>query len=178
MVSHRCTMVVKEELKKMRLPYVRVDLGVIEMQQDVSEKQLKQLKSNLLRYGLDLLEDKKGILIERIKNVIIEMVHYSDKPKIVYSDYISEKLQYDYTYLSNVFSEQKGITIQQFIILNKIERVKQLLFYGELTLTQIASELHYSSVSHLSGQFKKITGFSPSIYKQQKNPGVCNLENM
>ncbi|MDB5232680.1 MAG: AraC family transcriptional regulator [Chitinophagaceae bacterium] len=172
MVSHRCKMVVEEQLKKMRLPYIRVDLGVIEMEEVIKEKQLKRLKGMLLKCGLELLEDKKSILIERIKNVIIEMIYYSEKPKIVYSDYLSQRLQYDYTYLSNVFSEEKGITIQQFIIINKIEKVKQLLFYGELTLTQIASALHYSSVSHLSGQFKKVTGFTPSIYKLQKNTGA------
>jgi AraC-like DNA-binding protein len=128
---------------------------------------------------LELLDDKRGILIERIKNVIIEMIHYMDEiPKVNYSDYISEKLGYDYTYLSNVFSEVKGVTIQQFIILHKIEKVKELLLYDELSLTEIAHKLHYSSVGHLSNQFKKITGLSPTYFKQLKEKRVQNLENM
>lgn len=178
MVSHRCKMRVKDELKKMRLPFRLVDLGVIEMDTDITLKQHKQLKVNLLKSGLELLEDKKTILIERIKNAIIEMIHRSENPKLVYSSYLSNKLHYDYTYLANIFSEERGITIQQFIIINKIERVKELLFYNELNLTQIAKSLHYSSVGHLSGQFKKITGITPSFYKQLRNKRACNLENM
>ena len=128
---------------------------------------------------MELLDDKKAILIEKIKNVITEMIHYSDElPKVNYSDYISEKLNLDYTYLSNIFSEVKGITIQQFIIINKIERVKELLLYNELTLTEISHKMHYSSVAHLSNQFKKITGLSPSFYKQLKQKRMGNLENV
>lgn len=142
-------MIVKEELAKLGLLYVVLDLGMVEILQDITEKQRIELKANLLRSGLELLDDKKSILIERIKNVIIEMIHYSDEvPKVNYSEYISEKLNHDYTYLSNVFSEVKGITIQQFIIINKIERVKELLLYDELNLTEISYKLHYSSVAH------------------------------
>jgi AraC-like DNA-binding protein len=125
------------------------------------------------------MDDKKSVLIEKIKNVITEMIHHSEEvPKVNYSDFISEKLDYDYTYLSNLFSEVKGITIQQFIIVHKIERVKELLFYGELNLTEISYKLHYSSVAHLSNQFKKVTGLSPSAYKQLKDKRRLPLEEI
>lgn len=167
MVSLRCKMIVKEELAKLGLPFVTVDLGTVETQNPISEAQRLQLKENLLLSGLELLDDKRSILIEKIKNVITEMIHYTDDlPKVNYSEYISKKLKYDYTYLSNLFSEVKGITIQQFIIIHKIERVKELLLYDELNLTEISYKLHYSSVAHLSNQFKKVTGLSPSFYKQ------------
>ncbi|MEQ1586988.1 MAG: AraC family transcriptional regulator [Cyclobacteriaceae bacterium] len=179
MVSLRCKMIVKEELAKLGLRYVVVDLGMVEVLEDITEMQRAELKENLLRSGLELLDDKKSILIEKIKNVINEMIHYSDEvPKVNYSEYISEKLQYDYTYLSNVFSEVKGITIQQFIIIHKIERAKELLLYDELNLTEISYKLHYSSVAHLSNQFKKVTGLSPSYYNQLKKKRKGNLENM
>lgn len=179
MVSLRCKMMVKEELKKLGLHYVIVDLGMIEILEDITQEQRNLLKENLLKSGLELLDDKKSILVEKIKNVITEMIHYSDElPKVNYSDYISEKLNHDYTYLANVFSEVKGITIQQFIIIHKIERVKELLLYDELNLTEISYKLHYSSVAHLSGQFKKITGLTPSFYKQLKEKRKSNLENM
>ena len=149
MVSLRCKMVVKEELARLGLHFVIVDLGMVEILEDITIETREKLAANLLPYGLELLEDKKSILIEKIKSVIIEMIHYDDEaPKVNYSDYISEKLQYDYTYLSNVFSEVKGITIQQFIIIHKIERVKELLLYDELTLTEISYRLNYSSVAH------------------------------
>ncbi len=179
MVSLRCKMLVKEELKKLGIHYVIVDLGVVEILEDITTEQHENLKCNLLKSGLELLDDKKTILIERIKNVIIEMIHYMDElPKENYSDYISEKLNYDYTYLSNIFSEVKGITIQQFIIINKIEKVKELLLYDELSLTEISYKLHYSSVAHLSNQFKKITGLTPSFYKQLKQKRKQNLEQL
>ena len=172
-------MMVKEELKKLGLKYELVDLGMVEIVEEITEEQRELLKKNLLRSGLELLENKKSILIEKIKNVITEMIHYSDKlPKVNYSDYISEKLGYDYTYLANTFSEVKGITIQQFIINHKIELVKEFLLYDELNLTEIAQKLHYSSVAHLSNQFKKVTGLSPSFYKRMKQKRKNNLENM
>lgn len=172
-------MMVKEELKKLGLKYVVVDLGMVEVLEDITTEQRKELGKNLLKSGLELLDDKKAILIDKIKNVIIEMIHYSDKvPDVNYSDFISEKLDYDYTYLANTFSEVKGITIQQFIIIHKIERVKELLLYDELNLTEISYKLHYSSVSHLSNQFKKITGLTPTFYKQLKNKRNSNLENV
>ncbi|MNU94092.1 DNA-binding transcriptional regulator MelR [compost metagenome] len=169
MVSLRCKMVVKEKLASLGLHYAKVDLGVVEIRENISEETREKLRTNLSRCGLELLEDRTSILIEQIKGVVIEMIHYlDDAPKMNYSDYISEKLNYDYTYLSNVFSKVKGITIQQFIIRNKIERVKELLMDDEMNLTEISYKLNYSSVAHLSNQFKKITGFSPSFYKQIK----------
>lgn len=179
MVSLRCKMMVKEELKKLGIHYVILDLGMVELLEDITEEQRAQLKINLLKSGLELLEDQRSILIERIKNVITEMVHYSDElPDINYSEYISKQIGHDYTYLSNIFSEVKGITIQQFIIMHKIERVKELLLYDELNLTEISYKLHYSSVAHLSNQFKKVTGLSPSFYKKLKQKRMQNLENL
>ena len=179
MVSLRCKMIVKEELTKLGIQHAAVDLGMVEIPHDITQEQHDRLKASLLKSGLELLDDKKSILIEKIKNVITEMIHYSDEvPKMNYSDYISEKLNYDYTYLSNVFSEVKGITIQQFIIIHKIERVKELLLYDELNLTEISYKLHYSSVAHLSNQFKKVTGLSPSYFKQLKQKRKGNLENL
>jgi AraC-like DNA-binding protein len=152
---------------------------MVEIPEDLTEDQRALFKENLLKWGLELLDDKKNILIEKIKNVIIEMVHYSDElPVVNYSDYISEKLHYDYTYLSNLFSEVKGITIQQFIIIHKIERVKELLLYDELNLTEISDKMNYSSVAHLSNQFKKVTGLSPSFFKRLKQKRNNNLENV
>jgi AraC-like DNA-binding protein len=140
---------------------------------------ISRIKKKLAISGLELLDDKKSILIEKIKNVIVEMVHYTDEiPKVNYSDYISEKLNHDYTYLSNIFSEVKGITIQQFIINHKIVRVKELLLYDELNLTEISYILNYSSVAHLSNQFKKVTGLSPTFFKQLKQKRNSNLENV
>jgi AraC-like DNA-binding protein len=179
MVSLRCKMMVKEELIKLGLHVTDVDLGVVEVIGHVSRKQREKLRANLLKSGLELLDDKRAILIERIKNVITEMIHYSDEiPSLNYSDFISRKLNYDYTYLSNIFSEVKGITIQQFIIINKIERVKELLLYDELNLTEISYKLHYSSVAHLSNQFKKITGLTPSYFKKLRQARKKNLENL
>ena len=178
MVSLRCKMVVKDELAKLGLHFVVVDLGFVQITEEISEEDRECLRINLLKSGLEMMEDKRSILIEQIKGVIIEMIHYSEEtPKVNYSDYISEKLNYDYTYLSNMFSEVKGITIQQFIIVNKIERVKELLLYDEMNLTEISYKLNYSSVAHLSNQFKKITGLSPSFYKQLKQKRNSNLES-
>ena len=179
MVSLRCKMMVKAELKKLGIKYVVLDLGMVEILEDITVKQRDQLRMNLLKSGLELLDDKKSILIERIKNVIIEMVHYSEElPKTNHSEYISNKLGYDYTYLANIFSEVKGITIQQFIIIHKIERVKELILYDELNLTEISYKLQYSSVAYLSNQFKRVTGLSPSFYKQLKGKRSGHLENM
>jgi len=161
---------VREALSKLGLHDVSVDLGMVEIRQDVTDEQLQQLKERLLLIGLQLLDDKRSILIEKIKSVIINMVHHVEElPRENYSDHISKLLGYDYTYLANVFSEVKGITIQQFIILHKIEKVKELLLYDELSLTQISYKLDYSSVSHLSNQFKKITGLTPTFYKKLKH---------
>lgn len=179
MVSLRCKMMVKEELTKLGLHVLEVDLGVVDILENISDEQRELLRTNLQRSGLELLDDKRTIIIERIKNVITELVHYSDElPKTNYSDFISEKLGYDYVYLANMFSEVKGITIQQFIIIHKIERVKELMLYDELSLTEISYKLHYSSVAHLSNQFKKVTGLSPSFYKELKEKRRINLEDV
>jgi AraC-like DNA-binding protein len=179
MVSLRCKMVVKEELKKLGLRHAVVDLGTVEVVDDITEAQRETLKINLLKSGLELLDDKRSILIEKIKNVVTEMVHYNDElPKVNYSDYISEKLGYDYTYLANIFSEVKGTTIQQYIINHKIERVKEFLLYDELNLTEISYKLGYSSVAHLSNQFKKVTGLTPTFFKNLKHKRRSTLEDV
>ena len=179
MVSNRCKLAVKEELKKLGLHFIVVDLGEVEIMENITPAQQKQLQLGLISSGLELMDDKRAVLIEKIKNVITEMIHHSEElPKVNYSDYIAEKLSYDYTYLSNLFSEVKGITIQQFIIVHKIERVKELLFYGELNLTEISFKLHYSSVAHLSNQFKKVTGLSPSGYRQLKVKSRIPIEEV
>ena len=179
MVSLRCKLVVRDVLEKLGLNYTNIDLGVVEIKENLTNKQKQKLKLNLAAVGLELMDDKKNILIDKIKNVIIEMIHYSDEvPKVNYSDYISEKMGYDYTYLSNLFSEVKGITIQHFIISHKIERAKELILYDELNLTEISYVLHYSSVAHLSNQFKKVTGHSPSFYKKLGKRRKGNLENL
>src|SRR6478609_4502337 len=179
MVSLRCKMIVKEEFERLGLRYAVIDLGMVDMPEAMTVEQRSELKDHLLQSGLELLEDKKSEVIEQIKNVVVGMIHHSDEvPKVNYSDYISEKLSYNYNYLSNLFSEVKGITIQQFIIKHKIERVKELLLYNELNLTEISYKMHYSSVAHLSNQFKKITGFSPSFFKQSQHKRLANLENV
>ncbi|HCN52192.1 MAG TPA: AraC family transcriptional regulator [Chryseobacterium sp.] len=179
MVSLRCKMVVHQELERLGIKNAVVDLGTVELLENISAEQRQILKENLLKTGLEVLADKKSILIEKIKNVVIEMIHYSEElPKENFSDYVSEKLGYDYTYLANTFSEVRGMTLQHFIIINKIEKVKELLLYDELNLTEISYKLHYSSVAHLSNQFKKITGLSPSFYKQLKQKRLGNLEDL
>jgi AraC-like DNA-binding protein len=171
-------MLVHEELRKLGIRHDTVDLGSVEIGDETSDKQRDQLKRNLLPSGLELLDNKRGILMERIRNVVTELIYSDHTSKVKYSDYISHKLNYDYTYLSNLFSEESGITLQQFIILSKIERAKELLSYDDMNLTQIAFTLHYSSVAHLSNQFKKITSFSPSVYKNLPAGKRCNLENL
>ncbi|MCC5931321.1 MAG: helix-turn-helix transcriptional regulator [Cyclobacteriaceae bacterium] len=179
MVSLRCKLKVKEELNKLGIDYLSIDLGVVELTENISPEQHDLLKKTLLCSGLELMEDKKAILVERVKNIITKMIHESDElPNINFSDYLSEQLDYDYTYLSNIFTEVKGITIQQYIINNKIERVKELLLYDEMNLTEISYLLHYSSVAHLSNQFRKVTGLTPSFYKQLKLQRKENLENL
>lgn len=179
MVSIRCKMIVKTELEKLGLHHVRLDLGEVEIVEEMTPEQQDQLKSSLFESGLELMDDKRAILIEKIRNVIVEMIHYADdRPKTNFSDYLSEKLNYDYTYLSNLFSEVTGITIEHHIIAHRIERAKELLIYDELTLTEIADKLHYSSVAHLSNQFKKVTGLTPSFFKKMKHKRLISLENI
>lgn len=179
MVCIRCKMVVKDELNKLGLNHYVVELGEAEVFDPVSEKQYNQLKSALLRSGLELMDDKKSVLIQKIKNVIVELVHYSEEPLLVkFSEYLSQKLQFDYTYLANLFSEVQGTTIEKFFIAHKLERVKELLVYDELNLTEIAYLMHYSSVAHLSAQFKKVTGLTPSHFKKLKEKRRNMLEDV
>ena len=179
MVSIRCKLLVKAELKNLGLHFIVVELGEVEIMEQISPIQREQLKLALAQSGLELMDDQKAHLIEKIKKVIIEMVHYADElPRIKNSDYISEKLDYDYTYLANLFSEVAGLTIEHYIIEHKIERVKELLMYDELNLTQISYKMNYSSVAHLSNQFKKVTGLTPSHFKQLKDKRRKSLEDI
>ncbi len=179
MVCIRCKMVVKAELEKLGLEYISVDLGEANLAVNISEEQKKNLDVALRKSGLELLDDKKSMLVEKIKIIIIELVHYSeDQLKVNLSDFLSEKLNYDYTYLANLFSETQGTTIEKFLINHKIERVKELLVYDELNLKEIAYKIHYSSVAHLSSQFKRITGLTPSQFKQLKHRQRNALENV
>jgi AraC-like DNA-binding protein len=179
MVSNRCKMLVKSELEKLGLHHLKVELGEVEIMEDFSMKERNLLNVSLKKLGFEIIEDKKSILIERIKNIIIELVHYSEKQlKINLSDYLSEKLNHDYTYLANLFSENQGISIEHYFLTHKIERVKELLIYDELNITEIAYYTHYSSVAHLSNQFKKMTGLTPSQYKHLKNKIRKPLENV
>ena len=172
-------MIVKSELENLALKAIVIELGEVEILGNLAPKLRQDLKLALGRYGFELLEDKKSILIEKIKNIIVEMVHYSEEPQMVnFSSFLSEKLNYDYNYLSNLFSEVKGITIEHYIIAHKIERAKELLVYDQLTLTEIAEKLHYSSVAHLSNQFKKVTGLTPSFFKNMKHKKFIGLEDL
>jgi AraC-like DNA-binding protein len=179
MVTIRCKMIVKAELEKLDLEYFTVELGEVTMKKELAPEQTVSLKSELAKFGLELMDDKKSILIEKIKQVIIEMIHYSDElPKINFSKFIGNKLGHDYTYLANLFSEVQGITIEHYIIIHKIERVKELIVYDELNLTEIAALMQYSSVAHLSRQFKKVTGLTPTFFKQMKDKRRRGLENV
>jgi AraC-like DNA-binding protein len=172
-------MVVKEELTKLGLHYTSVELGEVEVVEKISLEQHDQFKAALLKSGLELMDDKKSVLIQKIKNVIIELVHYSEEPLTInFSEFLSHKLNHDYTYLANLFSEVQGTTIEKFLIAHKIERVKELLVYDELNLTEIAYQMHYSSVAHLSAQFKKVTGLTPSHFKQLRNKRRSMLDDM
>lgn len=179
MVCIRCKMVVKAELAKLGLHYVTVDLGEVEILENITPAQTEQFKEALLKSGLELMDDKKSVLIQMIKNVIVELVHYSTEPLAInFSEYLSQKLNHNYTYLASLFSEVQGTTIEQFLITHKIERVKELLVYDELNLTEIAYLLHYSSVSHLSTQFKKVTGLTASHFKQLKDKRRSMLDGI
>ena len=163
-------MLVKSELAKLGLHYLYVELGEADIMENITNEQLTHLGNALKKDGLELMDDKKSILVEKIKTSIIELVHYNDDQlKVNLSDYLGEKLNHNYTYLANLFSEIKGTTIEQFYLAHKIEKVKELLVYEELTLSEIAYRMHYSSVAHLSAQFKKMTGLTPSHFKNLKH---------
>jgi YesN/AraC family two-component response regulator len=179
MVSNRCKLAVKDELKKLGLHFIVVDLGEVEIMEKITFEKREMLKEGLLHSGLELMDDKKAILIEKIKNIIIEMVHHTDEAiKINFSDFLSDKLKHNYTYLANLFSEVQGTTIEHYIILHKVERIKELIIYGEHNITEIAWKMGYSSVAHLSTQFKKVTGLSPSHFKQLKDKRRSPIEEI
>ncbi|TWV12845.1 helix-turn-helix transcriptional regulator [Bacteroidaceae bacterium HV4-6-C5C] len=179
MVSQRCKMVVMQELKNVGLSYITVELGVVNLSMNMTQQQKKLFKFALHRTGLELIEDKKDIIIEQIKTTVIESIHYSDnKLKVTFSTYLSNKLNLSYTYLSNIFTESEGVTLSHFIILHKIEYVKELIQYNELTFSEIAYKLNYSSIAHLSNQFKKITGITLSFYKTHHPKREINIENL
>lgn len=169
MVSVRCRQVVQEKLEEMGLDYKGIDLCEVEVKNNITEAQRNKLKDELLVSGYELMDEESSTLIENIKKAIIEIVHYSDElPRIKNSEFLAEKLNYDYTYLANVFSESTGVTIEQYIISEKIDRVKRLLLFDKLTLTEISYKLNYCSVAHLSQQFKKVTGLTTSYFKKLK----------
>ena len=175
MVSNRCKMAVKEELKKLGLHFIIVELGEVEIMESITAEQREHLQEGLQHSGLQLMDDKRAVLIEKIKAVVIEMVHHTDEMiKINFSDYLSSSLNYDYTYMSNLFSEVQGTTLEKFVIAHKIEKIKEYISYGELNMSEIAWKMNYSSVAHLSHQFKKTTGLSPTHFKtlrdMKRNP--------
>jgi PAS domain S-box-containing protein len=179
MVSNRCKITVKEELKKLGLHFIVVDLGEVDIMENISNDQREQLRTALLTSGLELIDNTKAVLIEKIKTTIVEMIRHSDGMiKTNLSDFLSEKLDYDYTYMSNLFSEVQGITIAQFVISHKIELIKELMIYDELSISEIAWKMNYSSVSHLSNQFKKVTGYSPSHFKNLKDKRRSPIEEI
>lgn len=179
MVSHRCVIVVRDALERLGIQYSEVNLGEIVLEENISDTQLANFRSTLLLLDLELLEDKKKILVEHIKNLIIKLIYHSDEPLVKnLSVYLSNQLHYGYTYMANLFLNQQGVTIEKYYICHKIERVKELLTYQELSLTDIAYRLHYSSVAHLSAQFKKVTGLTPTHFKQAKGNKHDFVENV
>lgn len=179
MVSTRCKMAVKDALRELGLHFILVDLGEVDIMENITPEQREKLNVALESSGLELMDDKRAVLIEKIKNAIIDMVHHSEKLiKVNFSEYLSEKLNHDYTYMANLFSEVQGTTIEQFIISHKIERIKELILYDELNITEIAWKMNYSSVAHLSNQFKKVTGLSPSHFKQLKEKRRSPIEEV
>ena len=179
MVSLRCKNLVIAKLDKLSIPYNYIELGYADLPGELDDALLFKLNTELKSAGLEILDDHNAIIIEKIKNIIIELVHYDDaSPLVNLSDYISEKLGLDYGYLTNLFTKVKGETIQQFYINHKIEKAKELIFYDEKSLTEIADILHYSSIAHFSNQFKKITGVSPSVFKKMKIERKTNIENL
>ncbi len=179
MMCLRCKIMVKSELENLGIHHTIIELGEVHIVETLTEGKRHELKIALLRSGLELMDDKKSILIEKIKTCVIELIYYSDDlPHINFSEFLSSKLKYDYKYLSSLFSEVKGTTIECFIILHKVERVKELLIYDELTLKEIAFKLKYSSVAHLSMQFKKSTGLTPTYFKRIKHIKRTTLDSI
>ena len=179
MVCSRCRMVVTSELEKAGIPFLSVNLGDIELKKALTPAQTEELDAQLRKWGFELIDDKKSRLISRIKNEIVYLIHHSEEGlRTNLSAYLAEKLHYEYTYLSNLFSEIEGTTIEKYLIAQRIEKVKELLVYDELNLAQIADKLGYSSAAYLSGQFKKITGLTPSHFKALKEHKRRNIEEL
>lgn len=179
MVSLRCKMMVKSELEKLGIDYKSIELGEVQLNKTINESTRKKLKLELDKSGLKLMHDKKAMVIEKIINIIIQMVHHSDDlPTVNFSIFLSKKMKKDYHKMAELFSKTKGVTIEHFIIIHKIERIKELIIYDDLNLTEIAFKLHYSSVSHLSRQFKQITGLTPSNFKLLSKRKRTNLEEL
>ncbi|WP_343557456.1 helix-turn-helix domain-containing protein [Sphingobacterium sp.] len=179
MVSRRCKMMVKSELDKLGIAYISIELGEVRLAQPISENIKLKLQEALHQSGLELLYDKRAELIEKIISIIVEMIHYSKEfPQVNFSTILSERLKKNYHYLAEIFSKTKGITIEHFIILHKVEKIKELILYGELNLTEISYQLHYSSVSHLSKQFKQVTGLTPTFFKKLPLRKRTNLEDL
>jgi YesN/AraC family two-component response regulator len=172
-------MIVKAELENLGLHFLKVELGEADIVEDLTPLQIDELDTALRKSGIEVLESKKSILIEKIKNIIIEQVHYVEEPLPTnLSTLLSETLHHDYTYLANLFSISQGTTIERFYISHRVERIKELLLYDELNITEIARLMHYSSVAHMSNQFKKLTGLTPSFFKHLKNPHRISLEDI
>ena len=179
MVCLCCKKVVATELTNMNLLFAHLELGEVQLLKRITKKQRARLKKVLHEYGLELMEDEKAILVEKIVVIIIDMIHNSDVLSDVnFSVLLTNKLNHDYHELSTLFSRTKGVTIEHFIILHKIERVKELIMYDELSLKEISYKLHYSSAAHLSNQFKKVTGLTPTFFKNIKNKKRCPLEDI
>lgn len=179
MVCNRCKMVVKDALIKLDVHATSIELGEVEITEELDAEKKVELHNLLQSYGFELIDDKKSRLIEKIKNSIVDLVQYSeDQLKINFSEHISKKLHHDYNYLSNLFSEVEGTTIEKYFISQKIEKVKELLKYDELSLSEIADKLNYSSVAYLSNQFKKQTGLTPTFYKSLKQNSRKNLDDL
>ncbi|MBK8497117.1 MAG: AraC family transcriptional regulator [Ferruginibacter sp.] len=174
-----CKVVVKEALADMEIQPIKVELGEIETKEELSDSEKVKLNNLIKKVGLELLENKQGAIIEKIRKVVVDYVYHTEEKIITnFSDYLSKKLNYNYTYLANLFSEVEASTIEQYVIALKIERIKELIMFKDMTLTEISYKLHYSSVAHLSAQFKKVTGLSPSHFKRLKNNRRIAIQNL
>ena len=179
MISNPCKMFVRQELTKLGIRYNSVELGEVDVSEKLSYNQKELLKNSLKNYGLEVVDDRRTVLVEKIKAIIVDLVYYSgDSANMKLSYILSEKLQLNYNYLAKIFTEELGITVEKYIILQKVEHIKELMMYGEMNMTQIASKLNYSSVAHLSLQFKKVTGYSPSMFRQLTGNRRLSIEEI
>jgi AraC-like DNA-binding protein len=179
MVCNRCKEAVRSLFEKLDLPVTRIELGEVEVGDDLPPKILSHLSDGLRDLGFEMIDDRKGRIIEKIKNVVVSIVHHSDdQPREKYSELIAAQLHYDYSYLSKLFSEVEGVTIEHYIIHQKIEKIKEYIVYDELTLNEISYRMGYSSVAHLSNQFKKVTGMTPSYFKTLRNKNRRPLDEV